>query len=589
MKIIITIIKYLPGFILGLFLFSSCDDYLDKTPEAEIGKEDIFSTYPSFSGFIDAIYPEILSPNLYFNPINMNWGGESWCNQAPGPYIQQGDYLSYLADSRNLYHRDAGGYNSLNSSQGIWTGGWRAIRRSNMALANLHLLKGGTEEEQNLIAGQAYFFRAYHHGEIISSFGGMPYIDTVFSASDEMRQPRLSYHECTERIIEDLDKAINLLPEDWDETVVGSERLGANLGRITKGAAIGYKQKFLLYAGSPLMNGSSGNTYTYNEDYCKRSAAAGWELIKLANKGVYNLVPWEDYSDNFYKTDGTTVWTSETILARLDHRTGTAVYNAGMRRNYVPIYLSDNHHGNWPNQLFVDRFEMADGTRYKIEYDYDDNKRWRNRDPRFYKNFYVDRDKVGNHPNSVVSLYYGEENVARPLNRIELAYCIAKYWPFNVNKWDKQFRQLKIITPRMRLAEVYLSYAEAVTVAYGPNGKAPSANLSAVDAVNIIRERAGMPPITADASGYDSFLELVRNERAVELAFEDHYWFDIRRWYIAHLPEYKDLVDLEFDKDWTYFNRKVFFTRVFELKHYWMPIFREQSQIYEGMYQNPGW
>jgi len=142
----------------------------------------------------------------------------------------------------------------------------------------------------------------------------------------------------------------------------------------------------------------------------------------------------------------------------------------------------------------------------------------------------------------------------------------------------------------MRLAEVYLDYAEAVTVAYGANGTAPGASLTAVQAINIVRARAGMPPVTSAATGYGSFLELVQNERNVELCFEGHLFHDIRRWYIAHLPENKNCVDLKFDKNWTNFTRAVIKVKVFENpKHYWLPINRDQTMLYPGFGQNPGW
>ena len=141
--------------------------------------------------------------------------------------------------------------------------------------------------------------------------------------------------------------------------------------------------------------------------------------------------------------------------------------------------------------------------------------------------------------------------------------------------------QFRVISPSMRLAEVYLDYAEAVTAAYGPTGSAPGATMTAVDALNVVRERAGMPPVSAAATGYPSFMDLVWNERNVELCFEGHFWWDIRRWYVAHLPEYKD---------YTYFNRPVFLVRTFEdPKHYWLPLPRNLVQLYEGMPQNPGW
>jgi starch-binding outer membrane protein, SusD/RagB family len=99
-----------------------------------------------------------------------------------------------------------------------------------------------------------------------------------------------------------------------------------------------------------------------------------------------------------------------------------------------------------------------------------------------------------------------------------------------------------------------------------------------------------MPNVTSSADGYSSFRDLVWNERCVELCFEGKYWFDIRRWYVGHLPEYKSIVDLSFDKDWTSFSRSVVKERVFDdPKHYWMPLPREQTLLYKEYYQNPGW
>jgi len=244
------------------------------------------------------------------------------------------------------------------------------------------------------------------------------------------------------------------------------------------------------------------------------------------------------------------------------------------------------------NQLIVDRFEMADGTKYKVpDYDTDITKRWQNRDPRFKYNFYVDRDKFGANARSVTKMYISTEAEARPANYAATPYLIKKYMPWNANNFDKVYTQFLFISPIMRLAEVYLDYAEAVTAAYGPDETAPGSTLTAVDAINIVRARAGMPPVTSAATGYDSFMDLVWNERIVELIYEQcHYWTDIRRWYVAHLPEYKKIFTLDFDKDWTYFNRRLWLERVFENpKHYWMPIYRDQVQLYSDMYQNPGW
>jgi hypothetical protein len=239
---------------------------------------------------------------------------------------------------------------------------------------------------------------------------------------------------------------------------------------------------------------------------------------------------------------------------------------------------------------------MADGTRYQPEYDQIDAKRWENRDPRFRKNILVDRDLQGSNALTKVNLYdpiYGDGGSDKTTSgQISLPYLYKKFWPAGVNTYDKAYGNYRVVMPRMRLAEVYLDYAEAVTAAYGPTGAAPGASLTAVDAINMIRARAGMPPVTAAATGYDNFMDLVRNERDVELCFEGHYWFDTRRWHIAHLPENKEIIDLKFNKAWTptSFTRTSILTRIFDdPKHYWLPINRNMTLLYPEFTQNPGW
>ena len=592
-----------------VFLFSSCHEYLDKTPEAEVTDMDVFGTYPSFQGYLDHNYALLIDLCTYGggHPFTMFWGGESASlyNDLSQRY-NRGDFWRLVTPQTYSYYNSnsMGRYGvGIDRVAGIWSGGWNGIRRSNETLKNLDLMVGGSQEEKDLIKGQALFFRAFFHGQIIKGFGGMMYVDTVFSPSDDMKLPRLSYHESVEKIVADLDKAIPLLPKDWDDTGPGSQRIGANTGRITKGAALAYKQETLLYAASPLMNGFSGNAFEYNIDYAKRSAEAGWEVLKLAEvDGIYGLNTWADYSRNFHNSnDGSVVYSKETILARLHYKIYTNYPGVpssshlvvNMRRTYLPRYLGGVRQHHTANQLYMDKFEMSDGTKYMVEYDYDDNKRWVNRDPRFDYTFAVDREKLGNNARSVNNGHFAAHADARPANLHASHAMIQKYLCWGMNSRDRQERLYRPSTPILRLPDVYLMYAEAVTVAYGADGKAPGATLTAVDAVNRVRTRAGMPETSvalAAANGYGSFMDLIRNERAVELAYEGKHWYDLRRWYIAHLDETKLIVDLEFDKDWTYFNRKVLLTRVFDNpKHYWLPIVRDQVLLYEEFPQNPGW
>jgi starch-binding outer membrane protein, SusD/RagB family len=587
-------ITYILLFVAGIFVFSSCDKYLDKTPEADVTDADVFGNYEAFQGFVDPMYSYVIDYNNENLISSMNIGGDinSLSGVATGHSGNLGLYWGIInvgaSVNQGLYWFSAGpGFGS--GPGGIWAGSWRGIRVANLALKKLSLLTDATDEEKAFIEGQAYFFRAWFHWEIIRSFGGMPYIDTVLAADDEFRLPRLSYQETTEKICEDFDKAAALLPVDWDKTVIGGTHVGANAGRATKGAALAFKAKALLYAGSPLMNGFSGNNFEYNKSYMERAAAAAWEVINIANSGVYSLVPFSNYRDMFAKNDGTMPWTTESIFQKMKKQVGSGQMLTGHGRVFSPSRFGGNTNNECVNQLFVDRFEMADGTRYNVSFDNDNIKRWNSRDPRFRQNIIVDRDKWGFNANTVFKMYTGGTDNGSSVG-FSSPYIVKKFWPIGVNSYDTQWASYRWGTPHMRLADVYLIYAEAVNEAYGPSGIAPGATITAVDALNKIRTRAGMPNITAAATGYPSFRELVWNERCVELCFEGNYWFDIRRWYVAHLPEYKQFVDLQFNQTWTSFNRSLYLTRVFDNpKHYWMPIYKNQVQIYKGFYQNPGW
>jgi hypothetical protein len=245
---------------------------------------------------------------------------------------------------------------------------------------------------------------------------------------------------------------------------------------------------------------------------------------------------------------------------------------------------------------------MADGTRYKPGkaseggYDDDADKRWENRDPRFRKTFWVHGDDFGKFTlNCQVG---GKDNSAVVLN----PYFIHKYWPMGVDNKNKNWRQFDFSTPMIRLAEVYLIYAEAVFEGTGdPNSSVSGVGMSAVDAVNKVRERVGMPAVTANPAAYQTILAghgetssdhpfrlLVRNERNVELCFEGHYWWDTRRWKIAHTLD-KNLYRLDFDKNVSYTSREVVQEYLFETRHYWLPFKTNVTLMYEGWPQNPGW
>lgn len=594
MKIYKSIVKYTGAILMGLCITTSCEDYLDQAPEAAIKEDEVFSKFVTFQGYVEDIYQCVVDETLGTD-AQMNWNFGDDVIEDRGDAIvslfDQGNYMSgWTHWKSSQFWGDLSFPNNNSSSakgkKGYWQSGWYGIRKANTALKNLSKLTAGTQEERDLIAGQAYFFRAYLHFEIMRSWGGVAYIDTVFSPTDVIHLPRLSYRETAMRAAEDLRKAAELLPASWDETTAGQATLGQNAGRVTKGAAYGYLGKNLLYAASPLMNGVSTGSYTYDEALCVQAAEAFNEVIKLADQGYHGLESWATYSDNFY-----TLTRQMPIGKEIIFNNPVYMYK---RWDYGESSLQAL--GGWgiyasPTANYVENFGMANGLPINEgDSGYDPQHPWDNRDPRFYYNIVKGGDRLVQNFDNVdtwAEFYVGGRH--RNLTNSITGYGHKKFTPPVANKYDLGYGNNYFYEcPQMRLADVYLMYAEAVNEALGPNGSV-GGGLTAVQAVNIIRNRATVPDVDARFLTKDGFREIIRQERAVELAFESHRWFDLRRWHVSHLPQYREKYVLEYDKDQTYFEKKLYSTIVFEDKHYWLPFPVGQVTLYPEFQQNPGW
>ncbi|MGM8361872.1 RagB/SusD family nutrient uptake outer membrane protein [Flavobacterium sp. ARAG 55.4] len=568
---------------------SSCEDYLDVPPEAAITEDKVFSTYLSFQGFEDQMYEYIVDPNLSNITVGHNLTGETIAKQGwnTSQGASTGNYLNLTQGRSNFRFFDDGS----GIEKGIWAYSWKGIRRANISLEKLSLLTNATQQEKDVIEGQAYFFRAYFHFEILRAYGSIPYVNTVLEADGQLQLPRFyehngkfDYQACTEFLVEDLQKAAQLLPPSWNNT---------NTGRVTKGAAYALMAKALLYAGSPLMNENSRNSATYDTAYMNRAAEAAAEVLKLADNGVYGLVPFVNYLDMFAKTDGNLPFNQETIFQKTRRDVGSGEINTFIGRLYLPNngLFGGNAICEAVTQNFVDIFEMADGTKYKPGtlaeggYDYDNTKRWNNRDPRFRKSIYVDGDMAGIHSTTKLAMYDGGSTMADG-NTLS-PYIVHKFWPVGANKKDTQWNTLRIVTPLIRLADVYLIYAEAVyNTANNENATSSNYTMTALQAVNKVRARAGAALVSNLSVYNNNFNALIKYERDVELCFEGHRWYDLRRWKIK--PD-ATLYRMSFNQNYTLFNRVVIQPFVFTDRNYWLPFPINLTYAYEGFPQNPGW
>jgi len=617
--------KYYILALISNLMLSACTDYLTPPLESTKSEVDIFGNYSTFQAYTDELYLNVTDP-MDMQASDACFGGEAIgvLTSTTGRNAIIGDYAQWML--RGFF-----GDGSKNVARGIWGNYWPGIRKANIGIKNLDYLmqSSATVDQKALIKGQLYFFRAYFHFELLSAWGSIPYINTVMG-DGELDMPRFyeykgkkNYQACTEYVVQDLDSAIKYLPAYWPNDLT-------DRGHTTKIAAMGYKARALLYAGSPLMNEASGNAAVSDPDYMKRAADAAWELINLSRTTYLtdgttkacDLMTWSQYDQMFATTDGNSPWKQEIIWGNYTYTKGKSSFTNGVGRIHVPDpAVFGGVQLQTVTQNYTDIFEMADGTLYKPEYDSDNSKRWDFRDPRFRRSIYVDRDNAGLDPTKTVLALYssgGVAGVGQTKATSLTPYIIHKFWPKGVNAYDAAgagataYNNFEFMCPLMRLAEIYLIYAEAVNEGYGsPTSKAPGADLTAVDAVNVIRQRAyqgatyngnpiSCPLATADATAYQAlaaaggpgaFTRLVLNENAVEMTFEGRYWYDLRRWKLGEKFNQTPVYDLLFDKNWTStsFTRKSIATRIFESKHYWMPFPLALTQMYVDFPQNPGW
>lgn len=622
---------------------TSCEDYLDKSPESTVSDEDAFKNFRNFQGFIEEIYNCIPDKEKCNYCPSWNWGDDEIFNpEADSRMTHQADLGNYRAWQTTGNWLYKGGSNPTSTDKfnhSLWPHAWYCIRKANMGLANLDKLTAATQEEKDIITGQLYFFRAWWHFELMQYFGGLPYVDTVLDATGELKLPRLSYQECADKVAADLRRAADLLPIDWDATTIGKDTQGKNQLRINKIMALGYLGKNYLWAGSPLMKSGAqlGGTQTYNYDneYCKKAADAFGELLNLVESGEtqYALAEfkYKDIYNHEKSTDAKTCFTDIFYTKRQNWLMPGSVEalfrgpspdangsNWNTSKVFGPKVAGIVAHDNvihQPTANLVNMYGMANGLPIDDPNSgFDPNYPFKDRDPRFYHDIIFDGFKYVNgsltterEPYRYCELFTGG-NMRPVANASRTGYFIQKLIPHTCNEGDRDYdwgSNLHCYLPYMRLADIYLMYAEACAVLDGANGKSSNFPMTAGEAINKIRERCGAGDVNASYMADNrKFMDEIRRERAVELSFEGFRFNDLQRWLLLTEYPYTVKTSQEFDRveNANFFKendprdarvanyrQEVILTRVFGTKHYWFPLPDDDVYLYPEFAQNPGW
>ena len=620
-------------FFLGMFILVSCEDYLERTPESVVSEDASFENFQNFQGFVEELYMGIPNFTTSYWTTSFNWGDDEIQSAANtfhfGVKIEDGNFWGWQAEHDGW---DAGWMdkNEANTSvvggrmnKGLWPLSWYGIRKANIGLENLDKLKDATKEERDIIEGQLLFFRAWFHFQLMQYFGGLPYIAEVLPSDEQLCEPRLSYHQSAELAAADFRRAADLLPVNWDETVVGRRTLGKNGLRINKIMALGYLGKNLLWAASPLMNYESTGSRSYNTEFSQRAASAFGELLSLVEGGStqYSLLPFEKYSQNFFTTGQNWAIPGDTEAIFRSPYVEANGSNWGISKQYLPSVVGGGDIKFLPTANYVNFYGMANGlplpddvTMADPDSGYDPQYPFQGRDPRFYHDILFDGVQVvkGSLPPEVnegavrhANLYTGGSY--RDVNfGSRTGYVNRKFIPLTANQYDREYDYgyaLHLMVPYMRLADVYLMYAEAAATGFGSSsGKSANFSKTALDAVNTIRERAGVGTVDTRFTGsVEVFLPELRRERAVELAFERHRFNDLRRWLLLTEYPYTLKTSHEFDRAPSFdfdnpsenrvvnLKEEVILERDFTERHYWLPLKVSDVSICPDFYQNPGW
>jgi starch-binding outer membrane protein, SusD/RagB family len=608
----------------------SCKKYLDRDPEATVSAESAFKDFRSFQGFTEELYNCIPDFTNRYWTNSFNWGEDEIQSTVQNFHfvnkIDNGDFWGWQRefDGWGAGFLDNANANTNNDrfSKGLYPLAWYGIRKANLGLENLNLMANATDEERNLIRGQLLFFRGWFHFQLIQYFGGLPYIDKVLPADEELRLPRLKYQECAAKAALDLRAAADLLPINWDNTTAGIQTLGKNQLRINKIMALGYLGKNYLWAASPLMNLESTGSKTYNAELSKKAAAAFAELLKLTESGAtpYKLLPFAQYSTNFYTTGQNFLIPGGTEAIFRGPYWGAHGSTYGTAKQYTPAIVGADALVFAPTANYVNYYGMKNGLPISNSAQadpsgsgYDPQFPWRDRDPRFYNDIIYDGVKVvqgtlaaNMEPHRYANLFTnGSYRDERSGSRT--GYMMFKFVPRTANNFDQGWnygQNLNIKVSYMRLADVYLMYAESVATGYdSPSATAEGFSKTAVDAINVIRDRAGVGRVAAQfLVSTTEFMKEVRRERAVELAFEGHRFNDLRRWHLLAEVPYTLKTAAEFDRaaplsptadtrlnKVVNYRERLILQRPFSEKHYWLPLKRADVNMYKEFAQNPGW
>lgn len=563
---------------LSLLSLASCSDKMNYNEYNIYDKDYISKTFANVGGFMTNIY----------NAIDYDYG--SYGSATMGSATDESEYAIPGGAIEDFYN---GAWSPTNAKSSMWTNMYQAINVCNQVTDKFQGLKFEDYELNSDYDAQmaryknyeweARLWRAYFYFNLVKQYGGVPLITKVQSASVTNSMSRASSDSVFQFILGECDAIKDSIVDDPTSFNLPSE---VDNGRADRLTVLALKARAALYWASPLFNPSNDKerwhkAALYNKELLDAAAAKG---KTLAN----------DYA-SLWATDNyqNAKITCEIIFGRRIYGSGTnGSSNTFESRNY-PAGLEGGVGGNCPTQNLVDAYEMkstgkpidAPGSGYNSSNMYAD------RDPRLDATVAKNGDVWPTYQKVALQTYYGGTNGEPISGGTPTGYYIKKLCHGAIDLTAKsKYKTDNHTWVVFRLGEFYLNYAEAVFKYLG-SADATSAEfpMSAREAASKTRVRAGMPAFPESMSNADFWKEYT-NERFVELAFENHRFWDVRRWKEAD-QYFKNIKELKITKgaDGTLSYQTNIVTRQWDDKMYLFPIPVTEILKNHNLKQNPGW
>lgn len=594
-----------------LMFFSACNksSILDKTPQDRYSDAVLWSDIGLVDSYVVDNYHSI---NIGFTQHMLS----SVTDEAHSTF----DHGAEVYVEGNISKDNNAPWDLTEYSFPSWNTYFSTIQKLNVLLEKIDEVPNAYPESEraaiklrsDVMKGEGYFLRAFCYTQLMRMYGGVPVLEKSLNLDDDFNSiKRSSFEETVAFISSDCDRAAGLL-------LTAAE---TPTGRAAKGAALALKSRALLFAASDLTaDGTAANKYV---GYENPDRTALWTAAKDAAKAVIDLGTYqlENFGApdkgavaknyfNFFKakslSSSEVIWGKQYSLSNGD-KNMVNQWNGG---NGWFLWAS-----NAPTQNLVDAYEMEDGTDFfdhfqidgsgfytNISSQFHNKNPYYNRDPRFYGSILYDsalwkprspslqvidplgvydrRTRIVMSGSTVVSTTFGLDTRQGPVSGFNGSFTGYVMKKMLDNEIDATVQSNENVWIEMRYAEVLLNYAEAL-LALGETGVATTY-------INMVRTRAGMPDFTGDIS------DALRYERRVELVFENHRWYDVRRWKILD-QALVDAKGMDITETITNGNSVTVWkqipveSRAASQKMYWLPIASDEVRKAPQLEQNPGY